>query len=317
MASSRSSNNDGNTEPPQQARSSSSSAVPAVAPEPSSSVGAAATTAPPTLEIPSGSDDAPLTPHQIAARYERQGVKTEPEEKTELADDEEAPLPPAQIDANAKRNEDTDHPERGGTSPSNFMGTAAVNELTPPRPFNPAAVVGDDDALKKAAAAAPPAAQTEPPIDQRIRRPSTMDEEESIMIPPEDDEVGIATSRQRDSFELRSTPNRRVNAQRPPTRTREERGSEIRVVAWAVTDDTETDEERDEEEEPTIPLYHAIQVQVTWWKKFRRYIIGGMSLLLIGMAVVIGVLVGRSEPESSQSTLQPSSPPSPAKVSTP
>ena len=114
-------NNDDN-EPPQQAprsvverssegvRSSPSpNATQAAAPEPSASdVAAASITPPQTLELPSGGDDAPLTPHQIAARYERQGSKNEPEEKTEEAGDDEAPLPPAQIDANAKGDDDTD-----------------------------------------------------------------------------------------------------------------------------------------------------------------------------------------------------------------
>jgi len=203
------SNNDDDNEPPQQAPQSRSSggvlrsspspdATQAAASEPSSDVAAASITPPQTLELPCGGDDDPLTPHQIAARYERRGSKNEPEGKTEEAGDDEAPLPPAQIDTNAKGDHDTVDDSGGGRaregSPSNFPDTEGLNELSPPQPFNPATV--EDDEIK--AAAAPPATQqTEhPTIRQRIRRPSTTDGEESIAIPPEDEEVGVATSRQ-------------------------------------------------------------------------------------------------------------------------
>ena len=211
MKTSRSNNDD--NEPPQQAPQSRSSggvlrsspspdATQAAAPEPSApDVAASAITPPQTLEIPSGGDDAPLTPHQIAARYERQGSKNEAEKKTEEAGDDEAPLPPAQIDANAKGDEDTDDSGGGRAregSPSNFPDTEGLNELSPPQPFNPA-VVGDEEI--KAAAAPPATQQTEhPTIRQRIRRPSTTDGEESIAIPPDDEEVGYVTSRQRVSL---------------------------------------------------------------------------------------------------------------------
>ena len=132
-------------------------------------------------------------------------------------------------------------------------------------------------------------------------RPST-DGEESIAIPPEDDEVGYARSRQRASFELRSAPNPRVNDQRSPTR--EERGSTIHVPeAWAVTDENESTEEGDEDEATVIPYCHAIQVQVTCWQKYQRYIFGGMCLLLIGAAVAIGVLLGSNNSTSFESSV--------------
>ena len=188
------SNNDDDNEPPQQAPQSRSSAGVRSSPSPDATQAAAseyssdvvaASTAPQTLELPSGSDDAPLTPHQIAARYERQGSKNEAEEKAEEAGDDEAPLPPAQIDANAKGDEDAVDDSGGGAregSPSNFPDLAAVNELNPPIPFNPAAVVGDDE-IK--AADAPPATtqQTEPPICQVVAPPFTDDGKESIAMP--------------------------------------------------------------------------------------------------------------------------------------
>ena len=60
--------------------------------EPSAALGASAPRQ--TLLEEGGSDDAPLTPHQIGARYERQGSKNEEGEKLEETGDEEAPLPP-------------------------------------------------------------------------------------------------------------------------------------------------------------------------------------------------------------------------------
>ena len=129
------SNNDDDNEPPQQAPQSRSSAgvrsslspgdaTQAAAPEPSASDVTAAAITPQTLELPSGGDDAPLTPHQIAARYERQGSKNEAEKKTVEAGDDEAPLPPAQIDANAKGDEDAVDDSGGGAregSPPIFL----------------------------------------------------------------------------------------------------------------------------------------------------------------------------------------------------
>ena len=65
-----------------------------------------------------------------------------------------------------------------------IVDLAAVNELTPPIPFDVAAV--EDDENIKAAAAAPPTTQTEPPI--RPGNPSsTLYDEESNINPQEDD----------------------------------------------------------------------------------------------------------------------------------
>ena len=252
----------------------------------------------------------------------KDGSKNKAEEKTEEAGDDEAPMPPAQIVANAKGDEDTDDSGGGRArtegSPSNFPDLAAVNELNPPIPFNPAAVVGEDE-IK--AAATPPATQTEHPATQQIDPPTIRQVvappstagEESIAISPDDEEVGVATSGQRDSFELRSTPNPRVNDQSSPD---VEHNSDIRVVAWRVLD--ETDEERDEEERgeegPAEPVYEAIPL--TWWQKNTRHIIGGTCLLVIGAAVAVGVSLGSNGSGSESAGFVVPSSPSPAKVST-
>ena len=54
------------------------------------------------------------------------------------------------------------------------------------------------------------------------------------------------------------------------------------------------------EEEPEVPIIDAIPMQeVTWCKKYQRCIVGGMCVLLIGLAVTVGVLLGSNDSTSN------------------
>jgi hypothetical protein len=52
-----------------------------------------------------------------------------------------------------------------------------------------------------------------------------------------------------------------------------------------------------------IEPVHAVPIRITWWKKYQRYIVGGMCLLLIGLAVVVGVSLGSDASPPSFSPL--------------
>ena len=94
--------------------------------------------------------------------------------------------------------------------------------------------------------------------------------------------VNPATSRTR-SFRLCSILIPRRGSDQSPSEDIE-RDSTIRIPeAWAVTDDNENDEERGG------PIVDAIPMQMTWWQRYQRLIIGGMCLLLVGSAVAVGV----------------------------
>ena len=184
-------------------------------------------------------------------------------------------------------------------------GRATVHELIPPIPFNVAAVQDDEKV-----AAVPPGITTQAELSTpRGNLRSTLDvEEESILIPPDDEEVGHARSSQRRSFTFRSTQSqRRGNNQNPPNS-----GQQPQQAATSIRPPGETAEQPVpmfhevvatlvEEEEPTsIPIIDAIPMQeVSWWQKHQRYIFGGMCILLIGLAVVVGVSLGSNNSTSS------------------
>ena len=296
-------------EPPQPAGERSPSSD---TPAPSSDVAAT-----PRISIPHGTDDddAPEPPTQTAARHEHMDDAMKNKGcGPESIDDEEAPIvPPSQVDGddNAEKKPETIDDD-APLPPDHTAGGTLHKEADSSRHINRI-------------------------IRQGAADRSSSDEEESRMNP--------RTATLRRLFEFRSTPSRRDNDQVAPN---EERDSEIRAVAWRVPDDIEAVEDRYEvaqvaerDEEGSIePVYDAIPMEMTRWQKYRRYVIGGMCALLIGMAVAVGVSLGANssadgnelkesvgfvsptiKPSSvapSQSlrpTLQPSSPPSSSKVS--
>ena len=303
----------------------------------------------------SGDDDAPLTPHQIAERYKRMeegiseekveetgdddddtplpvgfasyeaidegaGMKKEKGGKPELIGEDGAPVHPSQVRDDEKGDGGRRREESG---PSNLLQPAAVNELTPAVPFNAAAAINDDEIKRAAAEAAPPMRQGDAPNDV-----------ESVTSPPEDEEVEYARSRQRRSFIFRSNPTARGNDRNTPNSGQQQAAATVirppppSMLPTPNNNDDETStpsvpmfhevEATLVEEEPEIPIYDAIPFsapRVTWWQK-KRYIIGGMCLLLVGMAVVVGVWLGSNNNEGEESAGLVPPPPSPSKVST-
>ena len=137
----------------------------------------------------------------------------------------------------------------------------------------------------------------------------------SICVPPVDDEeVGYATNGPRASYQFRSRLS--PSGIDPSPADHEHDDSTVRVVAWRVLDDLDDNRSAEEsDEEPIEPVYDAIQVRMSLWKKFRRYIFGGMCLLLCGLAVAVGVSLQPSTSPSSSPSPPPSPSPSSAKVS--
>ena len=134
--------------------------------------GAAASSSP--VSVPMGvenaSDDAPPSPPgQIAAEYE--DMEAAIQECGAPLDD--APIPPAQIDAlideNKPQNTQADEP----SSPSNFVESAAMNELVPPIPFNPAAVednkIAADDSSDVQVSSIQTEGEDQPPSSHHVR----------------------------------------------------------------------------------------------------------------------------------------------------
>lgn len=199
-----------------------------------------------------GGGAAPEPPHQTAARYER--VEDEMKNPIELVDDE-APVHPSQIDDDRKkRSESIDHDD-----------ALLPLEHVVARTFK-----------DESAAAAPPASRTRlpgrvhphPPSDGRPLH-STVIESPVPSLP----------------FSLRGSRNRPHLMARPLPRhdTRAPSSSSALPLEATLVQDTEA---------ILIEPVHAVPVQMTRWKRYRRYIIGIMCVLLIGLAAVVGVSLG-------------------------
>ena len=239
-----------------------------------------AAAASPRISIPRGDDDddAPEPPQQTAARYEEME-----EAMKELANipRHEVPMPatPAQIGAACEAIVDEEEALIDALK-NKGVGPELFDEESLMSPFQ---VESDIDASKSRETMLP----SDGVEDGGDRLPQNTDATTSPATPTVENQG-------------QPVPRRSLYLPRLVTRPHSLRDDDTSMPPPSATLEATLVQGA---EATLIEPVHAIPIRITWWKKYQRYIVGGMCLLLIGLAVVVGVSLGSDASPPSFSPL--------------